>query len=967
MTNNQLTKFVYPVVMISWSLSLLLVMAQRNDTVSVKVGAILDLSAGTVGKMGLSCINMSLTDLYLSHSHYKTRLQFIFKDSKRDIVTAAAQAVDLIKNEQVQAIMGPTTSMEATFVIGLGNKTQVPIVSFSATSPSLTSLQSPYFFQIAQDDSAQVKAICAVVQAFGWKDVVPIYVDNSYGEGVIPCLTNALQQAYIRIPYLSAISLSATDDAITKELYYLMTMQTRVFIVHMSPLLGSRFFTIASQIGMMSQGYVWFVTNSMANFFSSLSSSVMESMEGVLGVRPYIPRTKKLDDFKVRWKRKFVLDNPTLVDTNLNVFGIWAYDATTALAMAVEKVGATNFGFGVSNASSNNFDLEKFSIAKTGEKLREALSNTKFSGLGGEFNVVGGQLQASIFEIINVVGNGERKVGFWMPQKGLIRNVDTKGPNLYSTSKDNLGHILWPGDTYLIPKGWEIPTKGEKLKIGVPVKDSGGYTEFVKVTHDPSTYATEVTGFCIDVFKAVLEVLPYALPYEFIPFAKPNGEMAGTYNDLVNQVYYGRFDAVVGDITIIANRSKYVDFTLPYTESGVTMVVPVKDTRKKNAWAFLKPLTWDLWVTTACSFVFIGFVVWVLEHRINNNFRGPPLHQIGTSLWFSFSIMVFAHREKVVSNLGRFVVIIWVFVVLILVQSYTASLTSLLTVEQLHPTITDFQQLIKDKMNVGFLKGSFVYGMLKELGFQDDQLKVYYSAEECNELFTKGVANGGIAAAFDEVPYVKHFLGTYCSKYAMVEPKFKTGGFGFVFPKGSPLAADISRAILNVTQGEKMRTIENAWFRESNCMQSGTGISSTSSLGLESFWGLFLIAGIASLLALIIFATTFLYQHKHIWSCQNSSTSIRTRVGILLRIFNQRDLECHTFKKGEIGNKSEIYSPNHEIGEEPVETSPSAHCPPSPSTQTESNFSFYEDQGMFSPEHSDAAHSQDTEIIITHQ
>jgi len=102
---------------------------------------------------------------------------------------------------------------------------------------------------------------------------------------------------------------------------------------------------------------------------------------------------------------------------------------------------------------------------------------------------------------------------------------------------------------------------------------------------------------------------------------------------------------VVGDTTIIANRSKYVDFTLPYTESGVSMIVPIKDSINKNAWVFLKPLTWDLWVTSFCFFVFIGFVVWVLEHGINEDFQGPPSHQIGTSFWFSFSTMVFAHSN----------------------------------------------------------------------------------------------------------------------------------------------------------------------------------------------------------------------------------------------------------------------------------------------------------------------------------
>ncbi|WJX35444.1 hypothetical protein P8452_23434 [Trifolium repens] len=110
-------------------------MAQtRNESsVVVKVGAVLDVSNGTVGRIGLSCINMALTDFYESHSHYKTRIQVILRDSNKDVVTAAAHAVDLIKNDQVQAIMGPITTMEANFVIQLGDKKHIPIVTFSAT------------------------------------------------------------------------------------------------------------------------------------------------------------------------------------------------------------------------------------------------------------------------------------------------------------------------------------------------------------------------------------------------------------------------------------------------------------------------------------------------------------------------------------------------------------------------------------------------------------------------------------------------------------------------------------------------------------------------------------------------------------------------------------------------------------------------------------------------------------------
>ena len=99
---------------------------------------------------------------------------------------------------------------------------------------------------------------------------------------------------------------------------------------------------------------------------------------------------------------------------------------------------------------------------------------------------------------------------------------------------------------------------------------------------------------------------------------------------------------MVGDTTIRANRSLYSGFTMPYTESGVVMVVPIQDKRTRSAWVFLKPLTWDLWMTTLCFFFFIGFVIWVLEHRINDNFRGSPPCQVGTGFWFSFSAIVFS-------------------------------------------------------------------------------------------------------------------------------------------------------------------------------------------------------------------------------------------------------------------------------------------------------------------------------------
>jgi ionotropic glutamate receptor len=63
---------------------------KREDIIPVNVGVVLDFDNDLDGKIGLSCINMSLLDFYDTHGDYKTRLVLITKDSKNDVAGAAA-------------------------------------------------------------------------------------------------------------------------------------------------------------------------------------------------------------------------------------------------------------------------------------------------------------------------------------------------------------------------------------------------------------------------------------------------------------------------------------------------------------------------------------------------------------------------------------------------------------------------------------------------------------------------------------------------------------------------------------------------------------------------------------------------------------------------------------------------------------------------------------------------------------
>ena len=133
--------------------------------------------------------------------------------------------------------------------------------------------------------------------------------------------------------------------------------------------------------------------------------------------------------------------------------------------------------------------------------------------------------------------------------------------------------------------------------------------------------------------------------------------------------------------------------------------------------------------------------------------------------------------EKIYSNLTRLVIIVWLFVVLILTSSYTASLSSMLTVQKLQPNITDIEWLKRNNLKIGCDGDSFVRKYLENvLNFNPKNI-VNISSEY---LYPGEFKSNHIAAAFLELPYEKVFLNEYCKGYTATIRTNRFGGLGFV-------------------------------------------------------------------------------------------------------------------------------------------------------------------------------------------
>ncbi|MCH97246.1 glutamate receptor 3.2, partial [Trifolium medium] len=249
------------------------------------------------------------------------------------------------------------------------------------------------------------------------------------------------------------------------------------------------------------------------------------------------------------------------------------------------------------------------------------------TGVTGPFRYTSdGNLANPAYEIINVIGTGTRRIGYWSNYSGLSivppETLYSKPPNR-SIENQKLLTVFWPGETTQRPRGWVFPNNGKMLKIGVPKRVS--YREFVSQVQSSDTFK----GFCIDVFLSAVNLLPYAVPYKFVPYG--DGQSNPSNTELLRLITAGVFDAAVGDITITTERTRMVDFTQPYIESGLVVVASVKKT-DSNAWAFLTPFTPMMWTVTAIFFLLVGAVVWILEHRLNDDFRGTPKKQVATIL-----------------------------------------------------------------------------------------------------------------------------------------------------------------------------------------------------------------------------------------------------------------------------------------------------------------------------------------------
>ncbi|GLT69889.1 hypothetical protein SLA2020_420020 [Shorea laevis] len=78
-----------------------------------------------------------------------------------------------------------------------------------------------------------------------------------------------------------------------------------------------------------------------------------------------------------------------------------------------------------------------------------------------------------------------------------------------------------------------------------------------------------------------------------------------------------------------------------------------------------------------------------------------------------------------------------------------------------------------------------------------------------------------VAAVVEKRAHMELILSRIC-EFGIVGLEFTKMGWGFAFPRESPLAIDMPTAILKLTESGELQKIHDKWFSRKACSSEGT-------------------------------------------------------------------------------------------------------------------------------------------------
>ena len=262
--------------------------------------------------------------------------------------------------------------------------------------------------------------------------------------------------------------------------------------------------------------------------------------------------------------------------------------------------------------------------------------------------------------------------------------------------------------------------------------------------------------------------------------------------EMLRAVQHGQADAAVAALTITSERERNLDFSHPFLSAGLGIAVPRSG---DGGWlAVGTRLVSGPFLTLVGGLLglllLVGLAVWLFERRRNAQFGGNPAQGIGSGLWWSAVTMTtVGYGDKAPKSIGgRAIAMVWMFASVIITSSFTAAITTTLTVGELSDRIKGPKDLIHSRVLT--LAGSTSEQYLTDRRQSHQNLPDLPSA-------LQQLAEGKADAVVYDAPILRYLvLKGYADSLKVLPDSFEKQDYGIAFPSGSRLREAVNRELL---------------------------------------------------------------------------------------------------------------------------------------------------------------------------
>lgn len=300
------------------------------------------------------------------------------------------------------------------------------------------------------------------------------------------------------------------------------------------------------------------------------------------------------------------------------------------------------------------------------------------------------------------------------------------------------------------------------------------------------------SGISIELWQKIAE--DQGLEYEY-----RETDLAG----LIEGLEDGSLDVSVAALTVTAEREQRIDFTHPFHTTGLSIAVARKQhgaldvVQRFFSWKFLLAIA-----ALGALLLIIGFLLWLVERKKNAAmFGGSPAQGIGSSFWWAAVTMTtVGYGDKApVTLAGRFIGIIWMFAGLIIVSSFTAAITTALTVSQLDSGVKGLSDL--PDANVATVKGSVSAEFLQHRG-------IAFSPAPDLQTAIDGLANRRFQAVVYDRPILLHLIHEeYPRRTDVLADTFERQDYAIAIAQNSDLRTRINLSLLRTIADDTWQNV----------------------------------------------------------------------------------------------------------------------------------------------------------------